>query len=453
MNTTVQKIVFGATSRVTEISPVHGARLLDATFLGIGGSAIFAALSERRNRKVMARVKAFRRFLVVSDIHLGDALLAQSTLIAIRDFFPEAEIDYVINRMVAPIIEGNPDATRIIPLFANAQFPSSTEIQALREIVRQGQYDLIIMLCPFIRHGEVADASQPLVGLLSHGATILRNESYPAVINHFSYQEYLFVRGVLAMAAKPVRRDAFKGIRTMYTDEVIEQAATFYQDAGATPRAPVVMYNPDSASNYNMMPLVNQVPLLEQLARRTRADTTILLGEGHTAAGIGNTLRDALPAALRSKVHIIPRTTSLATYSALIDLADIFVTGDTGPLHLAASRRYSLSGRHEFRNRTAILSFFGATAPRMSGYDSFHQGYLDSNQDAPSWCYQAGSPCRNITCLNKMFKTCKTVRCFEGVDVNALAAMVVSYVEKCFPPATAVGQRGWPTPAEPLSAR
>ena len=92
---------------------------------------------------------------------------------------------------------------------------------------------------------------------------ILRNESYPAVINHFSYQEYLFVRGVLAMAAKPVRRDAFKGIRTMYTDDVIEQAAAFYQDAGATPRAPVVMYNPDSATRYNMLPLVNQVPLLE----------------------------------------------------------------------------------------------------------------------------------------------------------------------------------------------
>ena len=306
MNTWVQKMVFGATSRVTEISPVHGARFLDATFLGIGGTATFAALSERRNRKVMARVKGFRRFLVVSDIHLGDALLAQSTLIAIRDLFPDAEIDYVINRMVAPIIEGNPDATRIIPLFSNAQFPSATEIQTVRDIVQTGQYDLIIMLCPFIRHGEVADPGQPLVGLLSHGATILRNESHPAVVNHFSYQEYLFVRGVLGMAATPVRGDVFTGIRTMYTDEAIAAAGAFYQDAGATPQAPVVMYNPDSASKYNMMPLVNQVPLLEQLARRTSADTTILLGEGHTAAGIGNALRETLPPALRAKVHIIP---------------------------------------------------------------------------------------------------------------------------------------------------
>ena len=27
----------------------------------------------------------------------------------------------------------------------------------------------------------------------------------------------------------------------------------------------------------------------------------------------------------------------------------------------------------------------------MSGYDSFQPGFLDSNQDAPSWCYQAGT--------------------------------------------------------------
>lgn len=451
MNTWVQKMVFGATSRVTEISPVHGARLLDAIFLGIGGSGTFAALSERRNRKVMARVKRFRRFLVVSDVHLGDALLAQSTLIAIRDFFPDAEIDYVINRMVAPLIEGNPDATRIIPLFSNAQFPSVAEIAAVRDIVRAGQYDLIIMLCPFIRHGEVADPGQPLVGLLSHGATILRNESHPAVINHFSYQEYLFVRGVLGMAAQPVRGDAFKGIRTMYTDEAIEEGATFHRESAASSGAPLVMYNPDSASKYNMMPLVDQVPLLEQLAGRTSAATTILVGEGHAAAGIGNTLRDALPPALRSKVRVIPRTMSLAGYSALIDLADLFVTGDTGPLHLAASRRYSRSGAHQFRNRTAILSFFGATTPRMSGYDSFHEGYLDSNQDAPSWCYQAGSPCRNISCLNKMFKTCRSVRCFEHVDVNALADQVMSYHDERFGPAPAAGVREPLTPRAPSS--
>jgi hypothetical protein len=135
-----------------------------------------------------------------------------------------------------------------------------------------------------------------------------------------------------------------------------------------------------------------------------------------------------IPPQLRSKLHIIPPSLPLEAYAALIDAADVFLTGDTGPMHIAAARRYSRSGKHQFRNRTAVLSWFGATPSRMSGYDSHQPGYLPANQDAPSWCYVAGSPCRNITCVNKMFKTCRTVRCFERVDVNALVTLVVSHI-------------------------
>lgn len=399
-----------------------------------------SAMFDRYNRKVMKRVKEFRRFLVVPDIHIGDAALAQSTLTAIHDFFPDAEIDYAINKMVAPIIEGNPDAARILPLFSNDRFPSSTEIGTLQEIIRKGRYDLCLMLCPFMRHKHLVDSRQPSVSLLSHSATILRNENDPNLINHFSYQEYLFVRGVLSMVAKPVREDSFRGVRTTYSDDAIENASAFYRDAGLSPRIPIIMYNPDSACKYNMMPFVNQAALLQQIAGDTIDETRILLGEGNTEAGIGARLLDSVPSELRSKIRIIPKSMRLEVYSALIDFADVFVSGDTGPLHLAASRRYSRTGNHQFRNRTAVLSFFGATMPRMSGYDSFQSGFLPSNQDAPSWCYQAGSRCRNITCLNKMFKTCKNVLCFEHVDVNGLATLVASYVNGLFQQTPAVWQ-------------
>jgi hypothetical protein len=177
------------------------------------------------------------------------------------------------------------------------------------------------------------------------------------------------------------------------------------------------------------MPFESQARLLGLLASGTSPDITILLGAGHTEAGIGERLAGTIPSPFRSKVRIIPRTMPLEVFSALIDFADVFISGDTGPLHLAAARRYSRSGRHQFRNRTAVLSFFGATMPRMSGYDSVRPGYLPANQDAPSWCYQAGSPCRNITCLNKMFKTCKTVRCFEHVDAAGLSTLVAGYLD------------------------
>jgi hypothetical protein len=98
-------------------------------------------------------------------------------------------------------------------------------------------------------------------------------------------------------------------------------------------------------------------------------------------------------------------------------------------MHLAAARKLSRSGRHDFRNRTAVLSIFGATPARMSGYDSVQPGYLPANQDAPSWSYTAGSPCRNISCLNKIFKTCRYVHCFDEVDVAALAGRIEGYLK------------------------
>jgi ADP-heptose:LPS heptosyltransferase len=429
VNARVQRVLFAGTSRLTEVVPVFGARLLDSVFRPVGGSRTASAMFARRNRRIMKKVKAFRRFLVIPDIHIGDAVITQSSLTALRDFFPDAQIDYAINKAVAPVIEGNPEATRVMPIFSGGRFPSPSDVQALRAIIRTGAYDLCVCFSPFMEEEDLVEGGQPFVSFLTHGPQIVRNENDTEQINHFSYQGYQFVRGLLSTVAHPVRGDGYRGVRTTYSDEAIEQASRFGRAAGLSPRSPVIMFNPDSACIYNLMPFESQAALLTRLARDTTADTTILLGAGHTEVGIGQRLADAVPSASRSKIRLIPQSTPLEVYSALIDLADVFVSGDTGPLHLAAARRYSRSGRHEFRNRTAVLSFFGATMPRMSGYDSFQPGYLPANQDAPSWCYLAGSPCRNITCLNKLFKTCRTVRCFEHVDVAGLAGLVVSHLD------------------------
>jgi ADP-heptose:LPS heptosyltransferase len=422
MNTRMQEILFGGSSWLTDAFPHVGARLLDVTVRSVAGSRPAAALSAWRSRSIARRMRGFRRFLVISDVHIGDALIAQPTLTALRDFFPDAEIDYAVNRAVAPLIEGLPDATRVLPIFEGAALPSAADVAALRDVVRTGRYDLCVNCSAFIAKGDVAGPHQLFVDFAAHGPAILRSEYDASRINHFSYEAYRFMRGVLAPVAQPVREGRFPGIRATYSDAAIEGAARFAASAGLSPTTPVVMYNPDTASRFTMMPFDAQAELLQEIVARAPTATVILLGAGHTAAGIGERLLAALPTTMQRGVRIVPRSMPLDAYAALIDLADVFVTGDTGPLHLAAARRYARSGRHQFRNRTAVLSFFGATPPRMSGYDSVRAGYLAANQDAPSFCYQAFSPCRNITCVNKLFKTCVKPRCFEHVDVEALAS-------------------------------
>jgi len=448
-----QRIAFAATSRLTEVFPVLGARLLDAAVRPVIGSRALTAVFRRRTRRTMRRTRALRRFLVIPDIHIGDAIMTQSALVAVRDFFPDAQIDYAVNRMVAPLLEGHPDATRIVPMLSGAQFPTPADFDGLRAMIATGAYDLCLSFSSFMEPEDVAAPGQPIVSFLSHAPTILRNERDRRQINHFSYQCYGFVRSVLAMAASPVRPEGFRGGRTTFSDQAIEEASRFAAELGLVPGAPVVLINPDGGCRFTLLPFEHQAGLVERLAAQAPPGTTILLGAGHSWEGIGQRLVDAVAPGLRPRLRIIPKTMSLETYAALMDYADVMITGDTGPLHLAAARRYARSGRHRFRNRTAVLSLFGATISRMSGYDSSQPGYLPANQDAPSWCYVAASPCRNVTCLNKYFKTCRAVRCFEGVDVADLAARVSTHLATVGAPAAPTAESSCAPAGPPLAAR
>ena len=101
---------------------------------------------------------------------------------------------------------------------------------------------------------------------------------------------------------------------------------------------------------------------------------------------------------------------------------------------LAAAWKTDRQGRHPFRNRTAILSLFGATPPRLSGYDS-RPGYMESGQKAESHSYQSVSACRNLTCMHKMAKECDASGCFQDLDVEQIIAHTRSLLKKsvCFP--------------------
>ena len=432
-DTRAQRIAFAATSRLTEVFPVAGARLLDASLYPVLGSRFLEGLLARTPRAALRKAAGLRRFLIIPDIHIGDAVMTQSALTAVRDFFPDAEVDYVVNRAAAPLIEGNPEASRVLPIFSGAQLPTPDDVAALRSVIRHGDYDLCWGFGSFMDPAEIAPGGQPFVSFMSHSPRLVRNERDDGEINHFEYQYYRFVRGVLGTAARPVRGDRFLGVRTTYRDEAIARASRYAAGIGLSPASQVVMVNPDGACRFTLLPFEQQASLLARIAATSTDETVILLGAGHSWSGVGERLVQALPEAARRKVRIIPKEMPLDAYAALMDVADVFITGDTGPLHLAAARRFARSGAHRFRNRTAVLSLFGATVPRMSGYDSSRPGYLPANQDAPSWCYQAGSPCRNLTCLNKYFKTCRTVRCFETVDVGGLAALVVSQLAQARP--------------------
>lgn len=96
----------------------------------------------KKNLKIIRGVKKFEKILVISDIHIGDAVMMQGAVQGFRDFFPDARIDFVIKKSVTGLIEGNPAVTNVYPRFTGVVFPNAGDIESVQKLVEENDYDL-----------------------------------------------------------------------------------------------------------------------------------------------------------------------------------------------------------------------------------------------------------------------------------------------------------------------
>ncbi len=417
--------LFHLTSVLTTWFPRGGAWLFDHTFIPLIGNKPLVRFIFNRNLQTVRKVKDFKKILVVSDIHIGDAILASGGVSAFRNFFPNAQIDYVVKKSVACFFEGHPDMTNLYPIFTGGQYPNETDLESVRKLTSENRYDICMNCCPFLSDKHIFPKGQKVLNMITAAPDILRNLRGHTGSCHFMYQSYGLPFGVLSKISEIKNPDSYKGAAIMLSNEAATEAKSFLEENKVPRNSPLFFLNPDAASPYNRIPFENQVELLKGLLAMKGH---VILGSGFTAREIEKQLLERLGDVEKTGVTVVPTSMSLDGYAALIDSADLFISADTGPLHIAAARKKSRSGNMQFRNRTFVVAVFGATNARMSGYDSTNPLYPAANQDAPSRTYVSESPCRNITCMNKMAKTCEKVRCFEPLDTGKILEDIHHYL-------------------------
>jgi Glycosyltransferase family 9 (heptosyltransferase) len=190
-------------------------------------------------------------------------------------------------------------------------------------------------------------------------------------------------------------------------------------------RERLVFLNPDGTCKYSQIPLSLQIQIIGRLLESENINA-VLIGGGHSDVEVEERIIASLPGTSRRKLFVVPPQ-PLPVFAAIIDACDMFVSGDGGPVHIAAAKKVPISKHDSLRNCTAVVSIFGASDSRMYGYDSELPDHVPSYQNAPSKVFVGSAPCRNITCINKLGKTCKEVRCFQGLEANVIASYIKSY--------------------------
>ncbi len=416
---------FQFTSLVTDVFPRRGARVLDLAVKGLLGNILVLKAVESQTRRQLRKVHRVRRLLIAADLNIGDAIIAQPAVSAAREIFPSAVIDCVIKKSARNLIEGSPKISRLYPLYEGAPHPTESDLAGLSRISAAGNYDLVINFSPMVDDGTFGRTRVVNYSLMA--AELIRNEGRRSdVPNNIVCRSHGFMGEIFRGILPPGFGRNFRGADMYLPEEAIQNARAFLLAGGVSQEEPIVMVNPDASARFTRMPFDFQLKLLRKLAGM---GCSVLLGSGHVEKFIEHELFYSLAPEHRRKVTIVPSSTALDVYTALIDQSDVFISGDTGPLHLAAARKFARESGTSLRNATAVLAVFGSTPSHIYGYDSQVPGFFPANQDAPSRTFVGAVQCRNITCINKVAKTCKEVRCFQSLDPDDVALEASIHIE------------------------
>lgn len=420
---------FAAASVLTNYCPHLGAKFLDQAVPLILSNRLIIHKNMKKNLQVLKKIEKFKKILVISDLNIGDAVNLQASILALRQYFPKSQIDYVVNPIARNLIEGNASISKVFSFFSGKAIPTDEDYRILNNLIKAQDYDVIFNFCPLFDDEIFSTKPNRIIHYSLLASRLIKNEKSNESINQIGYQVFLFIDTLLSHFFRPIKKYHYRGVQVTLASYAVNEARAFLLENGLLEKPIQVFYNPDTSSQFTRVPLLLQIELLENLLGLP-AVKSVLLGAGQKISDIEQVILASFPAWKKRKITVVPKTVPIDVYAALIDFADIFITGDTGPLHIAASRRVSKSANYTFRNETSVISIFGATPSRIYGYDSSKEGYFPANQNAPSRTFVAESPCRNITCINKMAKTCKQVRCFNGLDIYEISGMVNSILKK-----------------------
>jgi heptosyltransferase-2 len=321
---------------------------------------------------------------------LGDVVMATPVLSALRERFPKAHIVLMISSQLAPLFEKDPRVNEIFAFTRPSGFLRRIEARQIITRIREGKYDLGLLLTNsfssawWFYRGQV----KKMVGygrpfLVNNNASFPKNYEKQHLVH--SYLQLLEKIGIPFKERRP---------ELFLSREERELAASKMKSLGGQI---VIGVNPGAAyGSAKCWPKER----FRALAKHLLEDPRILLlffGD-RTAASLIEEITRGLP----NRVINMAGRTNLRELVALISACDLFLTNDSGPMHVAAALKVPL------------LALFGSTSDVMTG--PYKEGRVIHKHVACSPCYLRECPL-DFRCMKEIEVAEVTKKIREMLDV------------------------------------
>lgn len=311
---------------------------------------------------------------------------------AIKGLYPESRITWVVEDAAAGILEDHPLIDKLLVSRRKSWMRMLTRPGAMLEgagriigffrELRRERYDIAVDFQGLLKSGIVIGLSRAdrKIGFdrtreLSY---LFLNERLPAYdIEKHALERYLDVARYLGAKSPDT------GCALPLGDEMalMEGKLRTIRREGSR----VIVINPVARWKTKLWPEENFAVLADRLIREKNA-TVVLSGSREDRQVAGRISR-----LMQEHAFDWAGETSLKQLAALAKLSDLFITTDTGPMHLAAAAG------------AKVLALFGPTAPWRTGPYGSSQKVIRTGIDC--------SPCFRRRCE-------KNVQCMRGIGVS-----------------------------------
>lgn len=281
-----------------------------------------------------------KRICLIKPSALGDVVQTLPLLGMLRRRFPAASISWVVRRDLADLLSGHPELSEVIPYDRGGGLQAFASLLGL---LRRRRFDLVFDLQGLFRTALMTFATgAPLrVGLETarEGASLACNCTIPHSGRDVpAHLRYWRVAEALGMANHP--QLAHVPITALEISWAAERLSPLSR--------PILAIHPGAAWETKRWPAEK----FAEIARRFSGSVVVIgsAAERALAAPIVNAASSRSAPALNLAGH-----TTLKQLAAVLSSADLMVSNDSGPLHLAAAMG------------TPVVGIFTCTSPLRSG--------------------------------------------------------------------------------------
>jgi len=287
--------------------------------------------------------KAIKRLLIRSTNWVGDAIMTTPAVRAIRQNFPDAQIEMLAKPWVAPVFAHSPHVDRVVVYDANGRHKGIGGVLRLAGDLRASRYDAAILLQNAIEAAIIAFLARipRRIGfdtdarrlLLTH--PVHRTKAIKSIHQTGYYLKILEGAGLsIGTPTLELHLDPKDSLR----------AGKMLAEFGITIDRPIVGLNPSATFGPAKQWFPERYAALGDRLHQELGASILIFG-GPSDQDLGRTITRLMTA----PSHDFSGRTSLGEAMALIDRCTAFVTNDSGLMHVAAALN------------TPLVAVFGST--------------------------------------------------------------------------------------------